>query len=52
MGEIDLNDDVFGIEPNVHVMHLAVKRQLCNARSGSANSKTRAEVRGGGKTFP
>ena len=49
MGEIDLNEDVFGIEPNVHVMHLAVKRQLCNARSGSANTKTRAEVRGGGK---
>lgn len=49
LGEIVLNDDVFGIEPNVHVMHLAVRRQLNNARSGSANTKTRSEVRGGGK---
>lgn len=49
LGEIDLNDDVFGIEPNVHVMHLALRRQLCNGRSGSANTKTRAEVRGGGR---
>ncbi len=39
LGEIVLNDDVFGIEPNVHVMHLAVRRQLNNGRSGSANSK-------------
>jgi len=49
LGELDLNDDVFGVEPNVHVMHLALRRQLNNARSGSANSKTRAEVRGGGR---
>lgn len=49
LGEIDLNDDVFGIEPNVHVMHLALRRQLNNGRSGSANTKTRSEVRGGGK---
>jgi large subunit ribosomal protein L4 len=49
LGELDLNDDVFGIEPNVHVMHLALRRQLNNGRSGSANSKTRSEVRGGGR---
>lgn len=49
LGQIDLNDNVFGIEPNIHVMHLALRRQLCNARVGSANTKTRAEVRGGGK---
>ena len=49
VGQIDLDDKVFGIEPNIHVMHLALRRQLCNARSGSANSKTRSEVRGGGK---
>ena len=48
-GNIDLDDKVFGIEPNIHVMHLALRRQLSNARSGSANCKTRAEVRGGGK---
>lgn len=49
VGQIDLDDKVFGIEPNIHVMHLALRRQLCNARSGSASSKTRSEVRGGGK---
>lgn len=49
IGQIDLNDNVFGIEPNIHVMHLALKRQLCNARAGTASTKTRAEVRGGGK---
>lgn len=49
LGQIDLNEDVFGIEPNVHVMHLALRRQLSNGRSGSANTKTRSEVRGGGR---
>lgn len=49
LGEMDVNEEVFGIEPNVHVMHLALRRQLNNARSGSANSKTRSEVRGGGR---
>ncbi len=49
IGQIDLNDNVFGIEPNIHVMHLALKRQLSNARAGTASTKTRAEVRGGGK---
>ena len=44
-----MNADVFGVEPNLHVMHLALRRQLNNARQGSACAKTRAEVSGGGK---
>ena len=48
-GQIDLEEKVFGVEPNVHLMHLAVRRQLNNARSGNACAKTRAQVRGGGK---
>ncbi len=48
-GEINLDDKVFGVEPNINVMHLALKRQLNNARQGSANSKTRSEVSGGGR---
>lgn len=49
LGEITLNDAVFGVEPNLHVMHLALRRQLNNARQGSACAKTRAEVAGGGR---
>ena len=49
LGEITLNEQVFGVEPNLHVMHLALRRQLNNARQGSACAKTRAEVSGGGK---
>ena len=49
LGEITLNEQVFGVEPNLHVMHLALRRQLNNARQGSACCKTRAEVSGGGK---
>lgn len=49
VGEIALNDSVFGVEPNLHVMHLALRRQLNNARQGSACTKTRAEVAGGGR---
>ena len=49
LGEITLNESVFGVEPNLHVMHLALRRQLNNARQGSASCKTRAEVSGGGK---
>jgi large subunit ribosomal protein L4 len=48
-GSLDLADEVFGLSPNVHVMHLAVRRELANARAGSANTKTRAEVSGGGR---
>jgi large subunit ribosomal protein L4 len=47
--EIGLDDDVFGITPNKGLLHTALLRQLANGRSGSANSKTRSEVRGGGK---
>ena len=49
LGEITLNENVFSVEPNLHVMHLALRRQLNNARQGSASAKTRAEVSGGGK---
>ena len=48
-GQMDLEEKVFGVEPNIHLMHLAVRRQLNNARSGNASTKTRAQVRGGGK---
>jgi large subunit ribosomal protein L4 len=49
VGKFELEDSVFGIEPNTHVLYLALKRELANARAGTANSKTRNEVRGGGK---
>jgi len=49
VGEIDLNDKVFGIEPNEAVMQQFIKMQLANKRVGTASTKTRAEVRGGGK---
>ncbi len=44
----ELDDSVWGIEPNVPVMHQALLRQLANARLGTRDTKTRAEVRGGG----
>jgi large subunit ribosomal protein L4 len=47
-GNVDLPDDIFGIEPNVAVMHQVVTAQLASARSGTHSTKTRAEVRGGG----
>ena len=47
-GSIDLDDSIFGIEPNVSVMHQVVNGQLAAKRSGTHNTKTRAEVRGGG----
>jgi large subunit ribosomal protein L4 len=49
LGEIELSGSVFGVEPNTHIMYLALKRQLNNARAGLASAKTRAEVSGGGK---
>jgi large subunit ribosomal protein L4 len=48
MGEAELPETVFGQEPNMAVMHQAYVRQLANARQGTAKTKTRAEVRGGG----
>jgi large subunit ribosomal protein L4 len=49
IGELELNDNIFGIEPNQAVLYDFVKMQLSNKRVGTASSKTRAEVRGGGK---
>lgn len=49
VGNIELNDAVFGIEANEHVMHLAVVQYLANQRQGTQSAKTRAEVRGGGR---
>jgi large subunit ribosomal protein L4 len=48
-GEVELNPDIFGIEPNVAVMHQVVTAQLAAARAGTHSTKTRAEVRGGGR---
>jgi len=48
IGMTELRDDIFGIEPNKPVMHQALVRQLANARQGTADTKTRAEVAGGG----
>jgi large subunit ribosomal protein L4 len=48
IGTTELRDDIFAIEPNVPVMHQALVRQLANARQGTADTKTRAEVSGGG----
>jgi len=49
VGEMELNEQIFGIEPNVHVMHSAVVAQLANARVGTHSTLGRAEVRGGGR---
>lgn len=48
-GTVDLDTTIFGIEPNVAVMHQVVTAQLGAARSGTSKAKTRAEVRGGGR---
>jgi len=44
--EVELRDDVFGIEPNTTVVHQALLRQLANARQGTHDTKTRGEVEG------
>lgn len=49
VGDIDLKDDVFGVEPNKEVVHEAVVNFLANQRQGTQSTKTRAEVRGGGR---
>jgi large subunit ribosomal protein L4 len=49
VSEIELMDQVFGIEPNVAVMHQALVRQMANARLGTHKTKTRSEVAGGGR---
>lgn len=47
--ETELQDEIFGIEPNEDLMHQALVRQLANARVATARTKTRGEVRGGGR---
>ena len=49
VGSIELNDAVFGVEVNEHLMHLAVVGQLANKRQGTQSAKTRSEVSGGGR---
>ena len=49
VGTIDLNDAVFGVEVNEHLMHMAVVSQLANKRQGTQKAKTRSEVSGGGR---
>lgn len=49
VGSIELNDAVFGVKVNEHLMHMAVVSQLANKRQGTQSAKTRAEVRGGGR---
>ena len=49
VGTMDLNDAVFGVEVNEHLVHLAVVRQLANKRQGTQKAKTRSEVSGGGR---
>lgn len=48
-GEVTLDAEMFGIEPNVHVIHQVVTAQLAGRRRGTHSTKTRAEVRGGGR---
>ena len=48
-GEIELNENVFGIEINQYAVHAVVKNYLANQRQGTQSAKTRAEVRGGGR---
>ena len=47
--KLELNDAVFGVEINEHLVHMAVVAQLANKRQGTQSAKTRAEVRGGGR---
>ena len=49
VGTLELNDAVFGVEINEHLVHLAVVRQLANKRQGTQKAKTRSEVSGGGR---
>ncbi|HHX56349.1 MAG TPA: 50S ribosomal protein L4 [Clostridiales bacterium] len=49
VGQIELNDSIFGVKINEHLVHMAVVQQLANKRQGTQSAKTRAEVRGGGR---
>ena len=48
VGEVELSDELFGIEPNTHAIHQVVRLQRAAGRAGTAATKTRSEVRGGG----
>ena len=49
VGSLELNDAVFGVEVNEHLLHMAVVQQLANKRQGTQKARTRSEVRGGGR---
>ena len=49
VGDMELNDAVFGVEVNEHLVHMAVVSQLANKRQGTQSAKTRSEVSGGGR---
>ncbi len=49
VGDIELKDEIFGVEVNEHLVHLAVVAQLANKRQGTQSAKTRSEVSGGGR---
>ncbi len=49
VGQLELNDSVFGVEINEHLVHMAVVSQLANKRQGTQSAKTRSEVSGGGR---
>ncbi len=49
VGEYELSDEIFGIEPNMYAMHMVVRLQRAAARAGTASTKTRREVSGGGR---
>ncbi len=49
VGSIELNDSIFGVKINEHLVHMAVLQQLANKRQGTQKAKTRSEVRGGGR---
>ena len=49
VGELDLNENIFGVDINEHVLYEVVKNQLANKRQGNQSAKTRSEVRGGGR---
>ena len=49
VGSLELNDAIFGVEVNEHLVHMAVLQQLANNRQGTQKAKTRSEVSGGGR---
>ena len=49
VGTVELNDAIFGVEPNMSVVHEVVKNHLANCRQGTQSALTRAEVSGGGR---